>query len=220
MRAILFDEPLTVIDPHLKWQLRTELKKIHERFGHTMIYVTHDQTEALTFADKVVVMNAGSILQVGTPKELFDRPRHTFVGTFIGSPGMNVLSCTFDGTAAIVDGVRIALDEATLAAAQAQGLASTDAALEIGIRPESLQVIAADVNTANDTHCVNVEVVGVEDLGRHSLVRLRLGEQLLCALHPEGAGIPEAAALRIDPACTLLYADALLVEANNEPLLP
>jgi glycerol transport system ATP-binding protein len=165
-------------------------------------------------------MNAGSILQVGTPKELFDRPRHTFVGTFIGSPGMNVLSCTFDGTTAIVDGVRIALDEATLAAAQAQGLASTNAALEIGIRPESLQVIAADANTANDTHCVNVEVVGVEDLGRHSLVRLRLGEQLLCALHPDGAGIPEAAALRIDPACTLLYADALLVEVNNEPLLP
>ena len=220
VRAILFDEPLTVIDPHLKWQLRTELKKIHERFGHTMIYVTHDQTEALTFADKVVVMNAGSILQVGTPKELFDRPRHPFVGTFIGSPGMNVLSCTFDGTTAIVDGVRIALDEATLAAAQAQGLASTNAALEIGIRPESLQVIAADANTANDTHCVNVEVVGVEDLGRHSLVRLRLGEQLLCALHPDGAGIPEAAALRIDPACTLLYADALLVEVNNEPLLP
>jgi glycerol transport system ATP-binding protein len=92
VRAILFDEPLTVIDPHLKWQLRTELKKIHQRFGHTMIYVTHDQTEALTFADKVVVMDAGVILQVGTPKELFDRPRHTFVGTFIGSPGMNVWS--------------------------------------------------------------------------------------------------------------------------------
>ncbi len=68
VRAILFDEPLTVIDPHLKWQLRTELKKIHERFGHTMIYVTHDQTEALTFADKVVVMNACSILQVARRK--------------------------------------------------------------------------------------------------------------------------------------------------------
>ncbi len=117
VRAILFDEPLTVIDPHLKWQLRTELKKIHERFSHTMIYVTHDQTEALTFADKVVVMNEGSILQVGTPEQLFDRPRHTFVGTFIGSPGMNVLRCTFDGEAAVVDGVKLPLDEATISGA-------------------------------------------------------------------------------------------------------
>ena len=133
---------------------------------------------------------------------------------------MNVLSCTFDGTAAIVDGVRIVLDEATLAAAQVQGLAATSATLEVGIRPESLRVIAADASTVDDTHCVNVEVLGVEDLGRHSLVRLRLGEQLLCALHPEGAAIPEAAALRIDPACTLLYADALLVEAKDVPLLP
>jgi glycerol transport system ATP-binding protein len=215
VRAILFDEPLTVIDPHLKWQLRTELKKIHERYGHTMIYVTHDQTEALTFADKVVVMNAGSILQVGTPKELFDRPRHTFVGTFIGSPGMNVLRCTFDGDAAVVDGLRLLLDEATVTAAHARGLAESGVSLEVGIRPESLVVVEAGARIADDPHCINVDVIGVEDLGRHSLVRLRLGQQLLCALHPEGAAIPEAAALRFDPARTLLYANSLLVEANG-----
>ena len=215
VRAILFDEPLTVIDPHLKWQLRTELKKIHERYGHTMIYVTHDQTEALTFADKVVVMNAGSILQVGTPKELFDRPRHTFVGTFIGSPGMNVLRCTFDGDAAVVDGLRLLLDEATVTAAHARGLAESGVSLEVGIRPESLVVVEAGARIADDPHCINVDVIGVEDLGRHSLVRLRLGQQLLCALHPEGAAIAEAAALRFDPARTLLYANSLLVEANG-----
>ena len=78
--AILFDEPLTVIDPHLKWQLRSTLKEIHRLLDLTMIYVTHDQTEALTFADKVVVMHDGAVVQTGTPEELFERPAHTFVG--------------------------------------------------------------------------------------------------------------------------------------------
>ncbi|MEM7642079.1 MAG: ABC transporter ATP-binding protein, partial [Pseudomonadota bacterium] len=91
VNALLFDEPLTVIDPHMKWELRTQLKSLHHEFGHTMIYVTHDQTEALTFADQVVVMHNGRVVQQGTPQELFERPAHTFVGYFIGSPGMNVL---------------------------------------------------------------------------------------------------------------------------------
>jgi glycerol transport system ATP-binding protein len=91
--AILFDEPLTVIDPHRKWLLRRKLKEIHKQFKHTLIYVTHDQTEALTFADEVVVMQHGQVLQRGTPEELFRRPAHTYVGYFIGSPGMNVLPC-------------------------------------------------------------------------------------------------------------------------------
>jgi len=100
VNAVLFDEPLTVIDPHLKWKLRSKLKELHQRLGLTMIYVTHDQTEALTFADRVVVMDEGVIVQIGTPQELFERPAHTFVGHFIGSPGMNLLPCeTRDGSA-------------------------------------------------------------------------------------------------------------------------
>ncbi|MEQ8700946.1 MAG: ABC transporter ATP-binding protein, partial [Bauldia litoralis] len=86
VNVIMFDEPLTVIDPHLKWVLRSKLKELHSRIRRTMIYVTHDQTEALTFADKVVVMHDGQIVQIGTPAELFERPSHTFVGYFIGSP--------------------------------------------------------------------------------------------------------------------------------------
>ena len=86
VNVVMFDEPLTVIDPHLKWQLRSKLKELHQRVGMTMIYVTHDQTEALTFADQVVVMDLGMIVQIGTPQELFERPAHTFVGHFIGSP--------------------------------------------------------------------------------------------------------------------------------------
>src|SRR6202795_338781 len=107
--AVLFDEPLTVIDPELKWQLRSKLKALHRQLDLTMIYVTHDQTEALTFADEVVVMYEGEVVQAGTPEDLFERPAHTFVGWFIGSPGMNVLPCAIDGAVAVVGGHRIAL---------------------------------------------------------------------------------------------------------------
>jgi glycerol transport system ATP-binding protein len=89
--AVLFDEPLTVIDPHLKWQLRRKLKQIHHELKLTLIYVTHDQIEALTFAEQVVVMTRGRAVQIGTASDLFERPTHTFVGHFIGSPGMNFL---------------------------------------------------------------------------------------------------------------------------------
>ena len=95
--AVLFDEPLTVIDPELKWQLRSKLKALHRELDLTMIYVTHDQTEALTFADTVVVMHDGRVVQSGTPAELFDKPEHTFVGYFIGSPGMNIVPAEVQG---------------------------------------------------------------------------------------------------------------------------
>ena len=97
--AILFDEPLTVIDPHSKWSLRRKLKQIHQEFKLTLIYVTHDQAEALTFADQVVVLHEGRVVQVGSPTDLFERPAHTFVGHFIGSPGMNIIPCEIDGAA-------------------------------------------------------------------------------------------------------------------------
>src|SRR5690606_14027032 len=101
--AVLFDEPLTVIDPHLKWQLRRKLKEIHRELKLTLIYVTHDQVEALTFAEQILVMSRGRILQTGTPAALFERPEHTFVGHFIGSPGMNLLPFSAEG-----DQVRVA----------------------------------------------------------------------------------------------------------------
>ena len=95
--AVLFDEPLTVIDPHLKWQLRRKLKQIHNELKLTLIYVTHDQVEALTFAQQVVVMTRGRAVQMGPAAELFERPSHSFVGYFIGSPGMNFLPVSSDG---------------------------------------------------------------------------------------------------------------------------
>ena len=131
--AILFDEPLTVIDPHLKWQLRSTLKEIHRLLDITMIYVTHDQTEALTFADKVVVMHDGAVVQTGTPEELFERPAHTFVGHFIGSPGMNVLPCRVDGGTAFIENEAVKLLRTYPALPRGQRI-------ELGIRPEFVQL--------------------------------------------------------------------------------
>src|SRR5210317_840221 len=136
--AILFDEPLTVIDPHLKWNLRRKLKDIHEQLKLTFVYVTHDQVEALTFADKVVVMYEGEIVQIGSPQDLFENPEHTFVGYFIGSPGMNFLDCTLEGNVARCNGAGIRLsDRLADKGRTAQGK------LQLGIRPIHL-TLAAD----------------------------------------------------------------------------
>ncbi len=158
VNALLFDEPLTVIDPHMKWELRTQLKSLHHQFGHTMIYVTHDQTEALTFADKVVVMYDGRVVQIGTPQELFERPEHTFVGYFIGSPGMNVLEASVSGNKAIIDGTEVVLGA---------GYGQISGKVEIGVRPEFVRL-------SRDTG-VPVKVRRVEDVGRHKIVRADLG---------------------------------------------
>ncbi len=120
--AVLFDEPLTVIDPHLKWQLRRKLKQIHNELKLTLVYVTHDQVEALTFADQVVVMTRGRAVQIGTASQLFERPRHTFVGHFIGSPGMNFLPVSLlPGAPAGATTLGVRPEYVTLAAANAAG---------------------------------------------------------------------------------------------------
>jgi glycerol transport system ATP-binding protein len=120
--AVLFDEPLTVIDPHLKWQLRRKLKQIHHELKLTLVYVTHDQVEALTFADQVVVMTRGRAVQVGSASDLFERPQHTFVGNFIGSPGMNFLpTALMPGAPAGATTLGVRPEYVTLAPAQSAG---------------------------------------------------------------------------------------------------
>jgi glycerol transport system ATP-binding protein len=201
--AILFDEPLTVIDPHLKWHLRRKLKEVHEQLKLTLIYVTHDQVEALTFADQVMVMYEGELVQVGTPQELFENPKHKFVGYFIGSPGMNFLSCTLDGNTARVDGAGIELEENTaIMGSKAQG------ALEIGIRPMHLEVHNQSIKGG-----VPAKVRTVEDQGSFKIVTLRLSSHTLRARLPEGRIVPEKEAwLRFPPRWTKLFADGRLVD--------
>jgi len=173
--AILFDEPLTVIDPHLKWRLRSKLKELHQRVGLTMVYVTHDQTEALTFADQVVVMIDGQVVQAGTPVELFERPRHTFVGHFIGSPGMNVLPCEVDG-AGVARYLGNAVPVASRSPASAQGKKT-----EIGVRPEFVRFSDGGLP---------VQVERVSDIGRFRIIDARSGEHLIKALIGEGERVP------------------------------
>jgi glycerol transport system ATP-binding protein len=196
VNAILFDEPLTVIDPHLKWILRSKLKELHQRIGTTMIYVTHDQTEALTFADQVVVMHEGTVVQIGTPVDLFERPKHTFVGHFIGSPGMNVLPCTIESAMPYFDGVPVPTEH------PAPGNGGAER-LEIGVRPEF-------VSFAEDG--IPVEIVRLNDAGRHQIVDVRHGEHLIKLLAPEGAALPSGSAhVRFDPAHTRIYADGWMM---------
>ena len=204
VNALLFDEPLTVIDPHMKWELRTQLKRLHREFGHTMIYVTHDQTEALTFADRVVVMHEGRVVQVGTPQELFERPAHTFVGYFIGSPGMNLLPARVEGAAASVAGHQVAL---------ARGYGTLSGKVEIGIRPEFLR-LSADEG-------LPVKVERVEDVGRHRIVRATLDGAPVSIIAEESTRIgPDLTRVTFDPAHANVYRDDWLVEGEVFTALP
>lgn len=202
VNAILFDEPLTVIDPTLKWQLRAQLKKVHQQFKHTMIYVTHDQTEALTFADKVVVMRDGRVLQIGTPAELFDAPAHTFVGKFIGSPGMNILPCEVHGDSASVCGHPVPLPAR---------YAALPGVTELGIRPEYINLLEQGA-VANG---IPVQIRGVDDLGRHKVVELAVGEQRVQALLPEGASLPVAPVMALRREQVKIYCDSVLVAGTE-----
>jgi glycerol transport system ATP-binding protein len=201
VNAILFDEPLTVIDPHLKWQLRAQIKELHRQFDLTMVYVTHDQTEALSFADKVVVMYEGAVVQIGTPADLFESPAHTFVGYFIGSPGMNILPAEVRGDNAVLAGGH----EIRLARAypELDGKGRT----EIGVRPEF-------VHLSSNGAGLPVKVRRVDDIGRMKVARVELEGVRLNVLAAEDARIDgDSARIVLDPAHVHLYADGHLVGA-------
>ncbi len=158
--AILFDEPLTVIDPHMKWVLRRQLKKIHQQLKLTLIYVTHDQVEALTFADEVVVMTNGRVVQKGDPGALFLRPDHAFVGYFIGSPGMNL--CPIELNA---DGIKIGTQHLQLDSPTLETLKHANGMLTLGIRPEFVRVVSD-----GEPGAVKAHLLRVQQLGNYQLV--------------------------------------------------
>jgi glycerol transport system ATP-binding protein len=197
VNLVMFDEPLTVIDPHLKWVLRSKLRELHQRVRTTMIYVTHDQTEALTFADQVVVMNAGEVVQIGTPRELFEQPRHTFVGHFIGSPGMNVLPVTLDNGKPVFAGRPIAV---------ANPVGDGSGRLELGVRPEFVHFGEGGIPAT---------VTSVADAGRYRIVDAQAGGARIKLLVDEGTPIPaQHTHLIFDPAQTRLYRDGWLVNGR------
>ncbi len=203
--AVLFDEPLTVIDPHLKWQLRRKLKQIHHELKLTLIYVTHDQVEALTFADHVVVMSRGKAVQVGSADALFERPEHTFVGHFIGSPGMNFLAVRVMGGRLQVAGHELALT--------AQQPALADGEYKLGVRPEYVELAPPQ-----DDGALPAQVTQLQDVGTYLMLTARIdGIAIKVRLEPpQAAAAPqpgEIAWLRVLGPHTCFYRDEELVPA-------
>ncbi|MGR3512995.1 MAG: ABC transporter ATP-binding protein [Paracoccaceae bacterium] len=190
VNVVMFDEPLTVIDPHLKWKLRSKLKELHQRVKATMIYVTHDQTEALTFADQVVVMQEGEIVQIGTPVELFERPQHTFVGHFIGSPGMNILPAEVTEGRVKFAGHPITVEGTVI---------GTGGTTELGVRPEFV--------TLGDNG-VAARVRKVSDVGRHAVIEAMVGDTSVKAV-VDHADVEQGAEVHLAfrPDQTRLYRD-------------
>jgi len=206
--AILFDEPLTVIDPHLKWKLRRKLKQIHEKFNITMVYVTHDQLEASTFADKIALMYEGKIVQFGTPQALFEEPEHTFVGYFIGSPGMNIIEVTIKGTAAVFNDTHVPLKPALVETAKA--IASSN--IKIGIRPEFVRVS----DTPFDEGSYVATVLDVENLGTYKILTLSLSGQRIKARLEEDQRVPEHTAhVQFPEQYLKVYVDEYLVKGDE-----
>jgi multiple sugar transport system ATP-binding protein len=160
-KAFLFDEPLSNLDAALRSQMRVELKLLHERLKATMVYVTHDQVEAMTLADRIAVLHKGTLMQVGSPADLYERPARKFVATFLGSPAMNILSAVARDGHAEGDGFSVEIPPT-----------SSGRALLVGIRPH-------DVRLEGGSLAAEVQVV--EPVGREAYVHLRLGSATVVA---------------------------------------
>ena len=171
--VFLFDEPLSNLDAKLRTQVRWEIGKLHKRLDATILYVTHDQVEAMTLADRIVIMRDGFIEQTGTPEEVFDNPRNVFVATFIGSPAMNMLPATVQGNQLVGEFLNMALP------ARFSGKVGDGQKVMIGIRPPD--ILTAD-NGAEGSVSAVVEVV--EYLGNEALLDIRIGSQELIAEVP------------------------------------
>ncbi|MDD7912094.1 sn-glycerol-3-phosphate ABC transporter ATP-binding protein UgpC [Pseudovibrio exalbescens] len=176
-KVFLFDEPLSNLDAALRVQMRIEIAKLHREMNATMVYVTHDQTEAMTLADRIVVLNAGRVEQVGTPLELYHRPQNAFVGGFIGSPKMNFIDSR---VVSIQDqGLEVALPGGTsvLASVHTDGVSVGDQ-VQIGIRPEHITVGSEGVLAGN------VEVI--ESLGESHFLYVRDANRNLVTVQGKG----------------------------------
>ena len=185
--VFLFDEPLSNLDAQLRVQMRTEIRALHQRLQTTMIYVTHDQVEAMTLADRIVVMREGYIEQIGTPEHVYDRPANTFVAGFIGSPQMNMLPGTLgpEGSIALEAGVTVRHDQSLQAEAGRSVL--------YGIRPEDLRLVGEGEGFA-----LTVDVV--ETTGREIELFGTLGTRRLCVLLQARASVRPGETVWVDPA--------------------
>jgi multiple sugar transport system ATP-binding protein len=179
-QAFLFDEPLSNLDAKMRVQMRTEIKKIHQRVQTTVIYVTHDQVEAMTLADRIIIMNEGKIEQIASPQEMYDRPATQFVAGFIGSPSMNFISCklTTEQLATYVDvgdGLKLKVPDERASEYQA----FLGKLLTFGIRPEHVTEKRAHTTTTQVDFSADVEVV--EPMGMDTMVFFNMNSEDVCA---------------------------------------
>jgi multiple sugar transport system ATP-binding protein len=188
-QVFLFDEPLSNLDAKLRVQMRTEIKALHQRLSTTTVYVTHDQIEAMTMADKIVVMHDGIVEQVGAPLELYDRPANLFVAQFIGSPAMNVLSGRIEGGGFVTDGgLRLPLGRVP---AGAEGRPA-----RYGIRPEHFALAGEGVP---------LEVVVVEPTGSETQVVAKAGGQEIICVFRERVSARPGETIRVQPNPDLVH---------------
>ena len=192
-QVFLFDEPLSNLDAKLRVQMRSEIRELHQRLSTTTVYVTHDQIEAMTMADRIVVMRDGHIAQIGAPLELYDRPAHVFVAGFIGSPAMNLLPGTVRRGA---DGPVIEVEGASLPVPDRQGL-DDGRRVVFGIRPEHLDLA--------DAGGIPAEVVVIEPTGSETHVVLRLGSRHMTAVFRERHAFSPGEAVHLTPRPGLIH---------------
>ncbi|MEM4717580.1 MAG: ABC transporter ATP-binding protein [Desulfurococcaceae archaeon] len=166
-RLWLMDEPLSNLDALIRVQVRAELKKLQKDLGITTIYVTHDQVEALTLADRIAVMNKGRIVQIGSPKEIYENPEHVFVATFVGSPPMNVIECKIDQDLLVCQGFEVKLPSELAKSMNGQ-------IVYLGIRPERIELYEKPVEGS-----IQGSVYITETLGSEFIVNVKLGDTIL-----------------------------------------
>ncbi len=197
-KVFLFDEPLSNLDAKLRGQMRLEIRRIHDRLDTTTIYVTHDQIEAMTMADDIVVMRAGRVEQMGSPEEVYDRPANCFVADFIGSPSINLL----DGTVGREAGSPVARVGEHAFALPADTPATDGQAVRVGLRPLDIEVVQGEAGDA-----VTGAIEFVENTGAETHLHVRLGEHTVRAVSNERLRVArgERIGLRIDPSKMHLF---------------
>jgi multiple sugar transport system ATP-binding protein len=182
-KVFLMDEPLSNLDAKLRVQMRAEIMKLHQRLQTTTIYVTHDQTEAMTMATRLVVMKNGVIQQVGTPKEVYEHPKNVFVGSFIGSPPMNFLTGTLLENKMMIGDVSITIPEGKMRVLRELGYSNKN--IILGIRPEHLHDTTGFFETSTGA-MIDINIEATELLGAETLVYLRIESQpLIARVHPQ-----------------------------------
>ena len=188
---LLFDEPLSNLDARLRLSTRSEIKRLQKEFGITSVFVTHDQVEALTMADRIAVMRDGKLEALGTPNELYERPQTRFVASFIGHPPMNLLpaTLTYDGGQTTVRAARAEVDVPDSLARRLNGNRQPEREVLFGVRPEDL--------TPSPDGQIEGEVDLVEPLGRDDLLIVRAGDTQIHALAPAASGYRSGASLRL-----------------------